>query len=370
MNGKNLLILAPHYDNFIKGLGDEISKEFDKVLVVIPIWKTLFSKTIFKNAKKSISDLPNNVQCIEVECSPFLPISVNHILKSIKKQNIRIDCLLSHFLLPYGYLGNKLASKLNCKSIVIGHGYDVYKLPFKNIIFRSIIKSILKRADQVVTVSKKNKKIIDELSNGKKAALIPNGFSKNKFFTMDKSKCKRSLNIKHQNKIILTVGNLIEVKNQITLIESIKLLIKTNKNVSCYIIGSGNLESFLKKRVRELELSDHIYFVGQVNHDEICKWMNIADLFVLPSLSEGNPTVMFENMACGKPYVGTNVGGVKDIINKSYLGSIYEDKKNPILLSEEIKDGLKKNWDQKKILKESEKYNWSKLAKKYMVYLK
>ena len=59
---------------------------------------------------------------------------------------------------------------------------------------------------------------------------------------------------------------------------------------------------------------DHVEFVGGKPHAEIPIWMNACDVFVLSSLSEGNPTVMFECVGCGKPFIGTKVGGIPEII--------------------------------------------------------
>lgn len=76
--------------------------------------------------------------------------------------------------------------------------------------------------------------------------------------------------------------------------------------------------------------------------------MNACDLFVLPSLSEGNPTVMFECLGCGKPFIGTKVGGIPEIIVSDDYGLLCEPA-NSEDLAEKILIALDKEWDEEKI---------------------
>lgn len=76
--------------------------------------------------------------------------------------------------------------------------------------------------------------------------------------------------------------------------------------------------------------------------------MNACDVFILPSLSEGNPTVMFECLGCGKPFVGTKVGGIPEIINSEDYSLLCEPA-NPKELAEKILIALDKGWDNEKI---------------------
>ena len=90
--------------------------------------------------------------------------------------------------------------------------------------------------------------------------------------------------------------------------------------------------------------------------------MNACDVFVLPSLNEGNPTVMFECLGCGKPFIGTSVGGVPDVINSEAYGLLVEPA-NPKDLAEKILIGLDKEWDYKKIRGYAEQFTWEDTAK-------
>ncbi len=100
--------------------------------------------------------------------------------------------------------------------------------------------------------------------------------------------------------------------------------------------------------------------------DEILPlWMNACDIFVLPSLSEGNPTVMFEALGFGKPFVGTKVGGVPEVITSKDYGLLVEPG-NSQDLAEKIEVALNKNWDREKIANYAEQYRWENIAEQIM----
>jgi len=78
-------------------------------------------------------------------------------------------------------------------------------------------------------------------------------------------------------------------------------------------------------------------------------WINAADIFVLPSLGEGNPTIMFECLGCGKPFVGTTVGGVPEVITSDDYGLLVEPA-DPKDLARKILMALGREWDREAIL--------------------
>ena len=61
-------------------------------------------------------------------------------------------------------------------------------------------------------------------------------------------------------------------------------------------------------------LTNRVTLVGPVLHNRVKIWMNFADAFILPSHSEGLPTVLFEALYAGAPSIFTRVGGVGDIV--------------------------------------------------------
>ena len=131
--------------------------------------------------------------------------------------------------------------------------------------------------------------------------IIPNGFNKSLYFPMDKEMCRTKLNLPLDKKIIFNISNLIESKGHTYLLSAIAEIIPTSGNLLCYIAGRGYYRDALNTQLLELQLQDNIKFLGWIPDEQIPIWMNACDIFVLPSLAEGNPTVMFEALGCGKP---------------------------------------------------------------------
>ena len=78
------------------------------------------------------------------------------------------------------------------------------------------------------------------------------------------------------------------------------------------IIGNGILESELKRQLTDLQID--IAFFGRVDRSKIIDYYSIMDVMVLPSKNEGLPMVLLEALACCVPCVGSNVGGIPEIL--------------------------------------------------------
>jgi glycosyltransferase involved in cell wall biosynthesis len=108
-------------------------------------------------------------------------------------------------------------------------------------------------------------------------------------------------------------------------------------------------------------LQDYVKLIGFVPDEDLPILVNACDLFVLPSLSEGNPTVMFECLGCGKPFIGTKVGGEPEIITSEDYGFLVEPA-NSKELAEKILIALDKNWNTECILDYAKQFTWNKIS--------
>ncbi|GAH02137.1 unnamed protein product, partial [marine sediment metagenome] len=216
--------------------------------------------------------------------------------KLIQEKGIKFDLIHAHFSWPYGHAAVKLGQKYNVPIVITIHEGMERLIQEYNSQDEKIYWT-WKNANALIRVNQKNIPLLKEFN--KNVFYVPNGFTSSLFYPMDKTKVKRKLNLPLDKKIVLNVANLYLVKGQRYLIEAVKELVKYRKDVLCIIVGDGPLRKDLKSQIKKLCLENYVKLVGSKPHDEIPLWMNAADLFVLPSLSEGNPTVMFEALGVG-----------------------------------------------------------------------
>lgn len=284
------------------------------------------------------------------------------------KNTLRYDVYHIHTASYLSFIRNSLYVWV-CKKLLKGrvvlhvHGGEFLKFYYNSSdLVKRIVQSTLEAADAVIVTSPSWIPKIKKIANLKKIYYLFNGFDKKAIPSMDSKECRRILGLPFTKKILLNVGGLIEAKGHKYLIDAMREVMNARTDVLCIIIGDGPLKKKLQQRVKELGLSNYIKFVGPKSHNEIFLWMKAADIFVLPSLNEGTPTVMFEALGVGLPFIGTSVGGVPDVIISDEYGLLV-DPANPKNLSSIILYALDKKWDRTKIKKYADQFNWENLPR-------
>jgi len=182
---------------------------------------------------------------------------------------------------------------------------------------------------------------------------------------METEICRRTLNLPMDRKIILSVGNLMEVKGHTYLIDAMSEVVREREDILCLIVGRGELKHKLEKKISASGLEQYVRLIGGRPHGEIPLWMNACDLFVLPSLRESFGIVQVEAMACGKPVVATRNGGSEEIVIPGKTGLLC-DAADPFSLAENIVRALDTSWDTDVIVNYSTVYSWSNVGKEVL----
>lgn len=375
MNDKNLLIISPHYWTFVKDQVEELSNYFNHIYVIVvhPYIPKLKKLSIKNKHFADLDKLPKNVIVIEKNYFyvPFGPLvklrgklAYRSAKRVIKEKRLRFDIIHAHFLWPCGFVAMKLHEEFRIPYVLTGHGYDVYDLPFQNSFYNKLIPEIIKKSERLITVSQRNSHILTKKLKipKEKIIVIPNGFDERKF--KPRKINKKELKIEDKRKVILSIGNLEKIKGHYYLIEAMRLLTKTRNDIHCIIIGGGEEYTKLRTLIQRYRLDDTITLKGPIPHELIPLWMNACDIYVQPSLNEGVPTVIFEALACGKPVIGTKVGGIPEIINKK--NGILVDPKDSKQLAIVLEKGLKQKWNTDYIINYSKQFTWEKIANQIM----
>ncbi|MBE8540569.1 glycosyltransferase [Geoglobus acetivorans] len=286
------------------------------------------------------------------------------LLKDSKKFNIvhiQASGPLGGFLPAIvGALWKKL---LGFRLVVTFHYSDTENFVKKH---KKLMSFVLDNTDLLIVVSHLQKKVISSEVGGEgKIVVVPNGYNPEKFTPVDKREAREKLGLPEDSKILVNVGNLLPQKGQEFLIEAVDVVVNEvgRRDVLCVIIGKGSLYEKLAGLVREKGLEGHVRLTGWVSFEDLNLYLHAADLFVLSSLHEGNPTVMFEAMGCGLPFVGTGVGGVPEIITSGDYGLIAKpaDARD---LAEKILMALEKGWDAEKIRDYARRFTWENVARR------
>lgn len=114
---------------------------------------------------------------------------------------------------------------------------------------------------------------------------------------------------------LVTVGRLEGEKGHKDLISA---LAKTDANLELTVVGDGSQLKALTEQAQKLRVK--VNFLGAItDRDKLFNIISSADLFVIPSHTEGMPRSLLESMAIGIPCIGTNVGGIPEVLNADYL---------------------------------------------------
>ena len=379
------------YDSFQKDQIEKLSENIFNVNVFVRsnhFFDILAHISSQKYGKYSTSrkinklGLPNNcgiypTSVLYAPCDfDYLRMGERHfksVCKTIRQNQVQPPSLVhSHFLWSSGYVGKRLKEEYDVPFIATGHGYDVYDLPFRSDAWRRRICDVLNSADHIITVSYSNLACLEKLDIETPVSVIPNGFDDKIFYPRNKDECRVKLNLPLDKKILLTVGNCVAIKGHRYLIEAMKMIHTDHPDVLCVIVGSGELYATEMAMISRLGLSECVWMVGGKPHEEIPLWMNACDVFVLPSLNEGNPTVLVEALGCGKPFVGTRVGGVPEMICSEEYGILCEAG-NVGGLFWALEEALKRDWDPGCIVDYTKKFKWGDICKEieniYWMYL-
>jgi glycosyltransferase involved in cell wall biosynthesis len=172
----------------------------------------------------------------------------------------------------------------------------------------------------------------------RKTILLHNAISPNRFDQDSEARAKRcEFGLSDQDLVVGSVGRLSAQKGYIYLVEAASAVIAKVPNAKFIIIGNGELKDELIEKTEQLGLSESIIFAGARQDAETLYRM--MDIFVLPSLWEGLPTVVLESMASGIPVIATDIPGTRELIRMDWTGWLAQPR-DPISLATYIIEAL------------------------------
>lgn len=234
-----------------------------------------------------------------------------------------LDVLHVHYAVPHAtcaYLARHMLRDRDIKVITTLHGTDI-TLVGSDKSFYQITKFSIEESDGITAVSESLKRDTISLFGIKQdIRVIPNFVNTNRF-RREIGRCSLKGIVQEDEKILLHISNFRPVK-RITDIIRIFVKVKPKIKSKLLLIGEGPERIPAQELAQELGLKESVVFLGlQEGVDDI---LSCADLYLLPSEQESFGLSALEAMSCEVPVIGTNVGGLAELVRHGETGFIAE----------------------------------------------
>lgn len=234
-----------------------------------------------------------------------------------------LDLLHVHYAIPHAVcaiLARQMSGK-DVKIVTTLHGTDITILGY-DYTLADAIRFGIEQSDAVTAVS--NSLIgetYDLIRPEKKIIPVYNFVDQRVYKKRNNDYLKNELGISPDEKVIIHASNFRPVKRVPDVVKAFRL-ISEKVRAKLLLVGDGPQLSLVSRLAEQMELQDRILFLGK--QDAVEELYSISDLFLLLSEKESFGLVALEAMACGVPCIGTNIGGIPEVITDGVNGFLTE----------------------------------------------
>jgi len=235
----------------------------------------------------------------------------------------KLDLLHVHYAIPHAVCAilAKQMSNRELKIVTTLHGTDITVLGYDPSLIDAI-KFGIEKSDIVTAVSNSLIDQTNELINPDKQIETVYNFIDDRIYRKnDASHLKEEFEIKENEKVVIHVSNFRTVKRVQDVVKAFAK-IQAALPAKLLLVGDGPEMTLICKLVRKLQIEDRVLFLGK--QESLEELYSISDLMLLLSEKESFGLVALEAMACGVPCIGTNVGGIPEVIQDGQNGYICE----------------------------------------------
>lgn len=287
------------------------------------------------------------------------------IWKIIKKE--RPDVVNAHSPVPFiADVSANLSKRMNIPLVLTYHAGSMKKNNIFDLVIEfyenTFLNSIINNADKVICFH--TDFIKKYLLNYSKLVKVAPGVDTD-IFKYDKT--KRPNSVIYVGKIDKTTS----WKGLGILIKTLKEITEKNVRVRLNIIGEGNAVNMYKDMVNSYNLQYYVKFIGKLNSKKLALAMQNAKVLVLPSITDAESfgMVLIEAMACGTPVIGSNIGGIPQVIDNGKNGYLFKPGNTSDLANKIVKlidnDKLVSKFGLKGREKVEKYYTWDLAINRY-----
>lgn len=309
-------------------------------------WETaVAARNDYEDPKDCMIPYCDNYYDIPFARNPLHPSNVKAYRK-LKKVIDEGNYDIIHCHTPVGGMLGRFAArharKRGTKVIYTAHGFHFFKgAPLLNwLVYYPAERWMAHYTDDLITINKEDYNRAQSFK-AKRVHYVPGvGIDLDKFAPpadaterqREKDEKRRELMLKPDDFVVLSVGELIKRKNHEVVIRAIAQIKQqseeTYNRLQYLICGRGVLDQKLKQLAHELNVEEHVHFLGY--RSDICQICHASDLFVFMSFQEGLPVALMEAMACGIPVVCSAIRGNQDLVNDGENGAWVENTPNAV----------------------------------------
>jgi N-acetyl-alpha-D-glucosaminyl L-malate synthase BshA len=269
-----------------------------------------------------------NIYIHEVEVSSYPlfkypPYALGLATKLVEiVEDYDLELIHAHYAVPHAasaYLAKQILDGYRVKTITTLHGTDI-TLVGSDRSFHRVIKFTIEKSDGVTAVSNYLKqRTVAEFDIRREIRVIYN-FIDTRRSAPERDECSRETYAPKGEKILMHASNFRPVKR---VGDVVRIFAKLQDRVPAklILIGDGPERIFIQQLVKELQLGDRVYFLGEQDYLEPLFFC--ADLFLLPSEQESFGLTALEAMACGVPVIGARTGGLPEVIAHGETGFLF-----------------------------------------------
>ena len=228
-------------------------------------------------------------------------------------------------VLPEGFAAWIVARLMRRPLVIYAHGEELTGWgrggKYRFMVF------LLRRADAVIANSDYTRDILRGIGVAEgRIRLIYPGVDTNRFHPgLPVADLRERLGLEAQVLLLLSVGRLQRRKGFDQVIRALPVLLGKGLDVHYAIIGIGEDDGYLRGLAKEFEVADRVHLLGHVNADDLPRWYNACDVFVMPNRdidgdTEGFGMVYIEAAACGKPSIAGRTGGTGSAVLDEVTG--------------------------------------------------
>ncbi|RFZ93017.1 N-acetyl-alpha-D-glucosaminyl L-malate synthase BshA [Mucilaginibacter conchicola] len=237
----------------------------------------------------------------------------------------KLDILHVHYAIPHAsaaFMAKQILTTYGISIPVITtlHGTDITLVGQDNTL-KPVVTFSINKSDGVTAVSEHLKAdTYKYFKIEKDIRVIPNFIDMNRFSLKPKDHFKKAI-APNGEKIMVHTSNFRKVKRTEDVIEMFARVIKTIPS-KLLMVGDGGERSLCEKLSRTLGISEHVRFLGK--QDAIEEILSVADLFLMPSVSESFGLAALEAMACKVPVISSNAGGLPELNIEGVTGFLLD----------------------------------------------